>query len=399
MTTLGEKIRTLRKEKKLTQSTLAGEELTKSMLSQIENGKATPSMKTLQYIADKLGCEPSFLLEEEDSELASLVHEMKQLIQKREYKKVYETLHSTVQHELPATLHTARIYHLYIQASLFQKEYDVRIYVEKAVSIFKKYSLHQEGTETEMSLVLALFYKKQYKESLQLIHSIRDQYKQQFELDTILQIQLLLYEAVVFLATGDYEKCQTIILQSLAFSKEKQVYYRTDELYRILSHQAVFFNDKEGYLYYLKKAEQFAVFIEDTLSIAVLDILRAYFHNSMTKQYTKALQYVEAYQQYDIEGGEGYYYLEKGKALYGLQRYEEALEALHNVTMPTYAGHPVDKAWILTAGAYRALCYMALSNKEQALHEAQAAQEAIQEYHVPMFVSFVEETLQNIKNM
>uniref|UniRef100_UPI003F891288 helix-turn-helix domain-containing protein n=1 Tax=Bacillus manliponensis TaxID=574376 RepID=UPI003F891288 len=399
MKTLGEKIRTLRKEKKLTQSALAGEELTKSMLSQIENGKATPSMKTLHYIADKLGCEPSYLLEE-DSDFASLVHEMKQLIQKREYKKVYETLHSTVQQELPTTIHTARIYHLYIQASLFQKKYDVRIYVEKAVSIFKKYSLYQEGTETEMSLVLALFYKKQYKESLQLIHSIRDQYKQQqFELDTILQIQLLLYEAIIFLATGDYEKCQTIILQSLAFSKEKQVYYRTDELYRILSHQAVFFNDKEGYLYYLKKAEQFAVFIEDTLSIAVLDILRAYFHNSMTKQYTKALQYVEAYQQYDIEGGEGYYYLEKGKALYGLQRYEEALEALHNVTMPIYAGHPVDKAWILTAGAYRALCYMALSNKEQALHEAQATQEAIQEYHVPMFVSFVEETLQNIKNM
>lgn len=60
MATLGEKIKTLRKEKKLTQTELAGPELTKSMLSQIENGKATPSMKTLQYIAEKLGCETSF---------------------------------------------------------------------------------------------------------------------------------------------------------------------------------------------------------------------------------------------------------------------------------------------------------------------------------------------------
>lgn len=47
-------------KKKLTQTDLAGSELTKSMLSQIENGKATPSMKTLQYIADKLECETSF---------------------------------------------------------------------------------------------------------------------------------------------------------------------------------------------------------------------------------------------------------------------------------------------------------------------------------------------------
>ncbi|MCT4573638.1 helix-turn-helix domain-containing protein, partial [Bacillus thuringiensis] len=54
MATLGEKIKTLRKEKKLTQTELVGSELTKSMLSQIENGKATPSMKTLQYIAEKL---------------------------------------------------------------------------------------------------------------------------------------------------------------------------------------------------------------------------------------------------------------------------------------------------------------------------------------------------------
>lgn len=400
MKTLGEKIRTLRKEKRLTQSALAGDELTKSMLSQIENGKATPSMKTLQYIADKLGCEVSFLLEEKDVKSASLVHEMKQFIQQKKYNDVYEKLHPIVHGELPATLDAARLYKLYVGAAINTKNYDVHTYVKKALSIFKKYSLYRESTETEIWLVLALFYKKQYTEGLQLIHSIRDEYKQlQIELDTLLQIQLLSYEAFVFLAAGDYEKCKTIILQSLAFSKKKQVYYRTDELYRILSHQAVFFNDKEGYLYYLKKAEQFAVFIEDKLSIAVLDILKAYFHNSMTKQYTKALEHVEAYKQYEIEGGEGYYYIEKGKALYGLHRYEEALDALRKVTMPPYAGHPVDRAWILTAGSFCALCYMKLDNKEQALYEAQKAYDAIQEYHVPMFASFIEETLQNIKGM
>lgn len=57
---LGEKLKHYVKKKKLTQTELAGSELTKSMLSQIENGKATPSMKTLQYIAEKLECEPSF---------------------------------------------------------------------------------------------------------------------------------------------------------------------------------------------------------------------------------------------------------------------------------------------------------------------------------------------------
>ena len=58
MATLGEKIKTLRKKKLTNRAGRFGTD--KSMLSQIENGKATPSMKTLQYIAEKLECEMSF---------------------------------------------------------------------------------------------------------------------------------------------------------------------------------------------------------------------------------------------------------------------------------------------------------------------------------------------------
>lgn len=101
MATLGEKIKTLRKEKKLTQTDLAGSELTKSMLSQIENGKATPSMKTLQYIADKLECETSFLLEDDDVEIVELIQQTEKLIKANKYDEVYEVLLPIIQKELP----------------------------------------------------------------------------------------------------------------------------------------------------------------------------------------------------------------------------------------------------------------------------------------------------------
>ena len=52
---LGDKIKLLRKELNMTQSELAGNEMTKSMLSQIENNSAMPSMKNLQYLAARLG--------------------------------------------------------------------------------------------------------------------------------------------------------------------------------------------------------------------------------------------------------------------------------------------------------------------------------------------------------
>ena len=61
---LGEKLRQARLEAGLSQRQLCGEEITRNMLSLIENGSAKPSMKTLQYLAGRLGKNVSFFLEE-----------------------------------------------------------------------------------------------------------------------------------------------------------------------------------------------------------------------------------------------------------------------------------------------------------------------------------------------
>lgn len=61
---LGEKIRRARLEAGLSQRQLCGEEITRNMLSLIENGAAKPSVKTLRYLADQLGKPLSFFLDE-----------------------------------------------------------------------------------------------------------------------------------------------------------------------------------------------------------------------------------------------------------------------------------------------------------------------------------------------
>lgn len=61
---LGEKLRCARIEAGLSQRQLCGEEITRNMLSLIENGSAKPSMKTLQYLAGRLGKPVSFFLED-----------------------------------------------------------------------------------------------------------------------------------------------------------------------------------------------------------------------------------------------------------------------------------------------------------------------------------------------
>lgn len=63
---LGEKIKTARLKLKLTQSDLVGDKITRNMLSAIESGKATPSLDTLEYLAERLDLPLPFLLSYDD---------------------------------------------------------------------------------------------------------------------------------------------------------------------------------------------------------------------------------------------------------------------------------------------------------------------------------------------
>ena len=69
---LGEKIRAARLGAGLSQRQLCGEEITRNMLSLIENGSARPSMKTLEYLARQLGKPLSFFLDAHAEEKQTL---------------------------------------------------------------------------------------------------------------------------------------------------------------------------------------------------------------------------------------------------------------------------------------------------------------------------------------
>ena len=64
--TLGEKIKHARKLKKITQSKLAKDKITRNMISRIESGTANPSLETIRYIAKELSLPVSYFLSEED---------------------------------------------------------------------------------------------------------------------------------------------------------------------------------------------------------------------------------------------------------------------------------------------------------------------------------------------
>lgn len=63
---LGEKIKLARQAKKITQSQLAGDKVTRNMISRIETGTANPSLDTIKYLAQRLSLPVSYLLSEDD---------------------------------------------------------------------------------------------------------------------------------------------------------------------------------------------------------------------------------------------------------------------------------------------------------------------------------------------
>lgn len=96
-TELGKRLKTARLAKKMTQSDVAGSFITRNMLSLIESGSATPSMKTLEYLAgvleipmEKLVSE-SGIADEQESALQALMH-AKKLLSEKNYEQFLDSV-------------------------------------------------------------------------------------------------------------------------------------------------------------------------------------------------------------------------------------------------------------------------------------------------------------------
>lgn len=94
--TIGEKIKAARKEKGMTQSSLCAEKITRNMLSEIECGKATPSLDTLKHIATGLDVDVAYLLSDDDSPLyyrkKTAIKRIKALLLEKKYKEAIEII-------------------------------------------------------------------------------------------------------------------------------------------------------------------------------------------------------------------------------------------------------------------------------------------------------------------
>ncbi|WP_413302669.1 helix-turn-helix transcriptional regulator [Bacillus sp. 1P10SD] len=406
---LGERIREIRKMKKMTLEGLAGEELTKGMLSLIENNKAKPSMESLTYIAKRLGVEVTELLEEiSGQELRGLLETAEKLYNSAveqcpdKYKQLISSLDPYMD-KLNGGYEAARLLDIYGRCRYHEQFNDWNIYCKRAAKMYDEMNLTAKRAGIGILYSTEKFVKHEYTESLKIFLAERATIEAKHAyVDPITRADLDYQEAILYFAVGDSESAKQVMEKAIQFSKEHRIFYRIDDLYRLAVAHAMMTKDEENKLHYLKKLKQYGDFADHTPSILFYDLFKVM--SLMEKQdYYASLEIIDHYlsNPKTTDFYEVWFLLEKGKALYSLRRFLEAIPFLEKMTIPSWVHHPFDLSLLYVKDCYKALCLFELGHDDEALHAAKHAVNHFELLPQTPFKDFAHETynrmIENIK--
>ncbi|WP_354313465.1 helix-turn-helix domain-containing protein [Sporosarcina psychrophila] len=394
-------MRKLRKQRKLTLEALAGDELTKGMLSLIENNKANPSMESLSYIAERLGVEVVELLEEVSTyELRALLEKAEILyntefdVRTDEYTQLITLVEPYVP-KLTQGYESARLLEIYSRCIYYEKKSGWQVFSDRAATMYDLMNIIPRRASIGIFRAFVKFTEHNYAQSLStLLHERSEIEARNAFIDPMTRLDLDYMEAVLLFAVGDSESAIRVMKSGIEFSKQERVFYRIDHLYRLATAHAIMEEDEDQYAYYLKKLTQYGDFTEDKEAIFFTKFAEVHYLNSFKKSYK------EAQEQWDQFLDKGKYSndyspfinLEKGKSFFGLNEFEHALVALEKVKIADYTHHPFDLSIFYEKDAYKALCYMELGNLIEARRLAGLAMQNISMMPRTPYKDFILET-------
>lgn len=384
METLGERIKKLRKEQGLTLQTLAGSGLTKGMLSLIENNKANPSMESLSYIAEQLGVDKNELLEEiPTTELRELLQEVEKLYRKEteNYSDGFSDIAEKIEPyvvKLPYRYESARLLELFSRSLYYAKKEDWQAPLSQAEEMYEGLHLMNNSADIHMFRATLKFNEHHYHDALAMIQESRKSFEaRDAVLDSLKKLDFDFLEAILYFAIGDDEDAVRIIGEAVKYSKEHQIFYKMNDLYRVMSFHAILKNDQKAKDYYVHKLRLFAEFSDDEKIDITLDLLEAHYLNSFAKDYPKAEAIADKNLEKYSEDEISQFFLEKGKALYGQGRPEEALSWLERHKIWEFLHHPYDLSMNYEKDAYMALIYEQQGQHVLAVKHAEIAKDNI----------------------
>jgi transcriptional regulator with XRE-family HTH domain len=402
METLGERIRKLRKEKGMTLQALAGSEMTKGMLSLIENNKANPSMESLSYIANQLEVDRNELLEEvPTTELRGLLQEVEKLYKEElqelsDFKPIIEKI-APYADKLPYRYESARLLEIYSRCQYYAKMSDWQNALEKSEEMYEGLHLVNNSADVHMFRAMMKFNEHQYSESLEMLQGSRRSFENRNAvLDSLKKLDFDFLEAILYFALGKDQEAVGLMGEAIEYSKEHQIFYRINDLYRVMGFHAILTGNRDQKEYYVHKLRLFADFSDDGKIESTLDLLEAHDLNSFVHDYAKAEILIDRNLEKDEKDDHHQFYLEKGKALYGLGKFDEALIWLKRHRTAEFLHHPYDLAMNYEKDAYMALIYEVQGKHGLAKKHAKTAKELIEPMPDLPYKKFILDVYQKI---
>jgi len=399
MNSVGNRIKQIRKKRKFTQGQLAGDFMTKGMLSLIENDKAQPSMESLRYIAKTLGVEVNELLEQISiSDLREAITVLEDHCENERYQDAVGYAREVVDQDLPIVYEAARVVELYGRtlSRLKGEEWEKRL--NEADSMYLQLHQFNESVKLTSFKIDELLKRRRYQEALEDLQGKRLKVNEAgAHIDLIHELDLNYHEVSLFFAIGEYRKGKAYLQDAITYSKDSGVLYRINDLYRISSFYAMMHGEEEDFQFYVDKLSLLGEFLDsENIRLNIL-ILKVHNQNEYKRNYDKAIEYIEEF--YRIIGSEGktYYVMEKGKALFGKKLYKEALDHFQQFKRIPEWVHPFDLSIMYVVYAYSAQCYLQLGRLEEAKKNAQYAWEHIKDLPDTPYKTFVKDTLNYVR--
>lgn len=405
MEALGERIKKLRKEKKLTLAQLAGERLTKGMLSLIENGKAQPSMESLHYIAERLGVEVTTLLDDQQVELLrellfEIEKQMKTIqipVDEKLILPMFKQIDAVKEKLQGNHFEEIRLLDFYIRlATYLNIEVDWSMY--DVISDYENIHAYNRVFDCFSFLSSTAFQRNDYRIALQFMKEAEERVKPYLHsIDLLTQLDMHYALTVLYSAIDDVENTEKHLHFALQIAQENKIYYRLDDFYRFTLSQAIRKGDLEKSKYYLMKLTQHADFTEDPVAKNMLAFCKSHYANYIEQDFEaveKYASYLDKEAKSDIVT---YYQMEATYAYWARGLFEQAIECSENFEIPTNTHHPIDLSIMYQCFAVRALCFLELGNKKQAKKEVSLAVQGVQDLPNTIYKTFIQQAYEKIQ--
>lgn len=278
---IGQRIKALRKEKKLTQTQLAEGIITKSMLSMIENGKGEASIRSLREIAKRLEVPvQALLVDPREADLQKIVEEIEYVqgtLQAWKDEDVQHALRPYLDGEMNSVWQ-GKAYTLLADTMFTRGEQQqlLELY-DRAIAVFERLEEKEEQIMARISQAFYLLMWNRFDDAIERIDTIElidlrsMKTKTRVEFSMLMVFRNMLYD-------DDLPGAIRRLEDTLDYMTRTKIYYRVDDVYRVIAICALYLKDEDLVLSALEKAKQYTAFTGDVsmkIRVAMTEALYA----------------------------------------------------------------------------------------------------------------------------